>query len=280
MELAFDFSFSRDDIKRAYERGHALAKAALSATGYNLAVGEPMPRDRRRGDTYAQLDISIDPVVQGPSPLISTAMWRIIWRDVPIRYHLKDLVRVFDTAQHGYSLNTFYKHCSSIAPTVLVVKTMAGDVFGAFLTYGWDYHLDEHGRGYFGNGESFVFRCNTPAAVADGAPPCEVYPWVGITSNAETGEPVLPPTPIAAQPARGLHDGRDGGPPSLFMHGSIHRICVGGGSQGHAIELDSTLRVGRSQSSDTYGSPSLVHASSSGDFEVAAVQVFAFVEHH
>ena len=189
MELAFDYNFSRDDIKRAFERGYKLAQAAMSSTGYNLAVGEPMPRDRkRRGDTYAQLGISIDPVVQGASPNLTPAMWRIIWRDVPIRYHLKDLVRIFNSGEQGYSLASFYKHCGSTAPTVLVLKTMAGDVFGAFLTYGWDYRLDEDGRGYFGNGESFVFRCNAQSAIADGAPACEVFNWVGTRGGEGKGE--------------------------------------------------------------------------------------------
>lgn len=287
-------SFSRDDIKKAFQAGHRRAQDALSATGFNLAVGEPIPMSRRqRGNTHGVLLHRTEPVVRGTQCLLTPDTWRTIWHDLPLRFHLKDVYKVFDTSVHGYSLKSFYEHCGSAAPTVLCVKTMAGDVLGAFLTYGWDYRLDEEGRGYFGNGEIFVFKQKSTK--------CEVYIWVG-SKHFEDGETTPMPnsrnsaSTLAVPPtnfhhssghhhhhkaSHGHHHGkeRDMGPPSFFMHGSTHRVCVGGGSAGHAIELDASLRRGRSLPSDTFGSPSLV-SSGGGDFEVAAVEVWAFVEHH
>lgn len=260
---------------------------AMSSTGYNLAVQEPVPKNRkRRGDTYASLSLSLDPVLRSPSKLLTPTALRIIWRDVPIRYHLKDLVRIFDTASHGYSLKSFYSRCGSTAPTVLAVRTMAGDIFGAFLTYGWDYRLDEDGRGYFGNGESFVFRCGDPASGGvNGTVACEVFRWVGLGEDDEPDQEadVKGGTSVGSESVSSAQDSskdENRGPPSLFMHGSSHRICVGGGRRGHAIELDGALRVGRSRPSDTYASPTLTSRSPKGDFEVASVEVFGFVEHH
>jgi hypothetical protein len=49
------------------------------------------------------------------------------------RYSLSQLHRVFTTDVDGYSLQTFFRRCQFAAPTMLVLETTQGEVFGAYL---------------------------------------------------------------------------------------------------------------------------------------------------
>merc|ERR1711916_97139 len=146
-----------------------------------------------------------------------------LWRDIPIRYHMKRLYKLFDTSTHGYSLATFYSRCSNEAPTLLMVRTDQGHSFGAFLTFAWSSRTRT--EGYFGNGETFVFSLK----------PCKCYVWAGLTKDYEGDEP-----------------------PSQFMHGSMNQLSIGGGPRGSAITLDAAFSKGFSFPSPTYNNPSLV----------------------
>jgi hypothetical protein len=66
---------------------------------------------------------------------------------------------------------------------------------------------------------------------------------------------------------------------SLFMHGDSDTLLVGGSQHGHSIRLDRTLSAGVSHASDTYASPPLV-TDKGGQFTVATVEVYGFVETH
>jgi hypothetical protein len=49
------------------------------------------------------------------------------------RYSLSQLHRVFTTDVDGYSLQTFFRRCQFAVPTMLVLETTQGEVFGAYL---------------------------------------------------------------------------------------------------------------------------------------------------
>jgi len=280
VEMAFSFGFSRDDLKKAYQAGHRRAQEGLIGTKFSLAVDElPLSSKKQREQ---QAMVRIEPVVKDAPGLLPMNTWRAIWKDLPPRFNLKDVKCIFDTAKNGYSLTSFFERCGSTAPTVMVIKTIAGEVFGAFLSYGWDYRLDDEGKGYFGSGETFVFVQSTGA----GGEEAKTYCWVGNKEVAE-GEAALSVKASSAGRVRSGSFGRarsssdaNLGPPAFFMHASPHRLCVGGGSSGHAIEIDASLKNGRSQPSDTFGSPSFVKSNAAGSFQVAALEVYSFVEHH
>ncbi len=117
--------------------------------------------------------------------------------DIPIRYHLKDIVCIFTTEEHGYLLPKFYDKCEHEAPTLLVVRTTTGRVFGAFLTYNWA-HRNAALKGYFGTGETFLFSIN---------PTYKSFKWVGMEKD--------------------LAD-----PPCYYMTADESRIAIGGGGDG------------------------------------------------
>jgi hypothetical protein len=70
-------------------------------------------------------------------PNSHTAQWEQLWREIPNAYRSYKLSRIFTTADHGYSLSTFYKMSTDHHRTILLVKTTEDQVFGAFLLSDW-----------------------------------------------------------------------------------------------------------------------------------------------
>lgn len=106
---------------------------------------------------------------------------------------------LYTTEEHGCSLTTFFHRVEQHEPTVMIVKTLQGEVqpkkhsspflalililsqvFGAYCSSRWAERKskDSHGgrQGYFGTGESFVFTL-VPNEVK--------YPWVGIAASSD-----------------------------------------------------------------------------------------------
>lgn len=59
---------------------------------------------------------------------------------------------LYSLGQHGCSLHTLLTKVQDEAPTLVVVETARGDVFGGFTTVAW-----HSATSYYGVGESFVF---------------------------------------------------------------------------------------------------------------------------
>ena len=139
-----------------------------------------------------------------------------------------------------YALQSFLDVCSDVAPTVLAIKTMSGQVFGAFLPHPWS-RWREHNIGYFGSPETFLFSANPGKEYVP-------YTWVGMDDAAKES--------------------------AYFMYATASTIAVGGGGSGHGIQLDAELR-GSSSTCDTFLNARL--AGETEAFECAAVEVWQFV---
>lgn len=79
------------------------------------------------------------------------------------RFRSYDWKLLYSLAQHGASLHTLLRNVRGKSPTLVVVETTRGDVFGGFAAVPWT-----KGSSYYGNGESFVFTCQ---------PRFERFPW-------------------------------------------------------------------------------------------------------
>lgn len=243
LKKAFGFRFSRASIRECTGRNYAAAKAAMTSTGMSLAPGEAQRRHKRGGSAGPPVDIA----VAGSSTILNEAQLLALWAFVPTRFHMKEIHRVFTTHVNGYSLSTLLSHAADEAPTVLLVRTTIGDVFGAYCSYPWNYR-EEEGR-HYGNGEMFVFHCERDPPHA-----CTAFPWVGLQHPADSPDA------------------------NLFMIVQPGWIGIGGGPSGHAIHLDADLS-GHSQPSPTFGNASLAR-SPTGHFTAAAVELWAFRAHH
>lgn len=93
------------------------------------------------------------------SDVVTSTGMRVIWAWIPERFALFSPIRLFNTAEHGRSLASFYSHVEGHEPVVLIIKTADEEVFGAFMSTDVleRRKFDFEGLTYFGTGECFVF---------------------------------------------------------------------------------------------------------------------------
>jgi len=99
----------------------------------------------------------------------------------------------------------------------VIIKTREGNIFGAYLSHGWNFGLEKKKDSFFGNGECFVFTLH---------PKVTQYKW-----------------------KKGNKD--------YFMRSDQDFLVIGGGGEGVAIFLDSELWWGRSKQCSTFNNEPL-----------------------
>lgn len=116
------------------------------------------------------------PKLKDESTIVQELHWIALWSWIPPRFRLSDVELIFTTGEHGYNLNTMYEMTSARKPLILVLETMEGGIFGAFISTGWP-EVGEN-PGFQGDGETFMFTLE---------PYAKMYSWVGLAS-ADGGE--------------------------------------------------------------------------------------------
>ncbi|XP_071427153.1 TBC1 domain family member 24 isoform X2 [Pithys albifrons albifrons] len=216
------------------------------------------------------------------SEIVSVKEMRDIWSWIPERFALCQPLLLFTTLEHGCSLSRFYSHSEGHEPTLLLIKTTAKEVCGAYLSTDWS----ERRRGgnklsFFGTGECFVFRLQ---------PEVERYEWVVIkhpelaSSGPETENhsspsgSALSSGSVPAEPSERLspflsarHFNLPSKTASMFMAGSSECIIVGGGD-GQALYLDADLNHGRTSHCNTFNNQPLC----SETFQISVLEVWGF----
>ena len=59
---------------------------------------------------------------------------KAIWEFIPARFHHITPTPIFNTNRDGYSLKTLYERCEEHGPTLLLIRSTEGCVFGAYLS--------------------------------------------------------------------------------------------------------------------------------------------------
>ncbi|XP_054281742.1 GTPase-activating protein skywalker isoform X3 [Macrosteles quadrilineatus] len=172
------------------------------------------------------------------SPLLFT-----LWSWLPVRITMYQPVLLYTTEEHGCSLTTFFVRVEHHEPTLLMIKTVNNEVFGAYCSSRWQERNLKDDRGnrtaYFGTGETFLFSLYPERAK---------YPWVGMDGDSVN------------------HSAE------LFMAADSKMITIGGG-EGQAIWMDESVRYGKTDSCLTFNNPPLC---SGGDFEIRVLEVYGF----
>uniref|UniRef100_A0A8C1W9S6 TBC1 domain family member 24 n=1 Tax=Cyprinus carpio TaxID=7962 RepID=A0A8C1W9S6_CYPCA len=218
------------------------------------------------------------------SEIVSAKEIRDIWSWIPERFALCQPQLLFTTSTHGCSLNRFYSHCEGYEPTLMLIRTIDGEVCGAFLSTDWE----ERKRGgnklsFFGTGECFVFRMK---------PEMERYEWVVIkhpelantaqsaddeqtsANNNDASRSLEEPAADPSQLSPFLstrHFNLNSRNTSMFMAGNVDSIIIGGG-EGNALYIDSELNHGRTERCLTFDNPPLCAES----FQIALLEVWGF----
>ncbi|XP_028674954.2 TBC1 domain family member 24-like [Erpetoichthys calabaricus] len=274
LEKAFSIRLlSRKDIKLLQEAN----RKALTDKGISVS--------QRRHSMYIAVDLQ-----QFHSSIVTAQEMRMVWSWIPERFALFHPTMVFQTCEHGYSLQSFYLHCDGYEPTILLLKTVDGDVCGAFLSSDWAerHKTNAKGANFFGTGESFVFTLR---------PEMERYEWVSV-QNPKVTEDVAPcprrrahsfspgfSTSASSRqpPASGLSRDmnhlsfpteKPADMPSktntFFMSGSKDGIIIGGG-EGQALFIDQDLHHGHTERSDTFNNPPLCKE----NFQIQLLEVWS-----
>lgn len=120
-------------------------------------------------------------LLRGPSRILSDADLAALWSLLPPRYAIQDAVLIFSTGLHGCSLSTLYNRGARVAPSVLVVKSKEGRLFGAFVTHPWDLNLANRPLDQLGSGSSAARLATTasPASAFFAGSESRGQPWFG-----------------------------------------------------------------------------------------------------
>uniref|UniRef100_A0ACB8FL06 Uncharacterized protein n=1 Tax=Sphaerodactylus townsendi TaxID=933632 RepID=A0ACB8FL06_9SAUR len=218
------------------------------------------------------------------SEIVDVKKMRDIWSWIPERFALCQPLLVYTTLEHGCSLSRFYSHCEGHEPTLLLIKTTAQEVCGAFLSTDWNERKRGGGKlSFFGTGECFVFRL---------VPEVERYEWVIIkhpelamtgpeqgAGTPQASEP-LPSSSVPPDPSDRLspflsarHFNLPSKAASMFMAGDRECIIIGGGD-GQALYFDADLNHGRTSHCNTFNNQPLC----SETFQIAVLEVWGFID--
>ncbi|KAF0979616.1 hypothetical protein FDP41_001284 [Naegleria fowleri] len=191
--------------------------------------------------------------------ILKESQLRELSLSLPVRFRNKNFLLLYSTQEHGISLQTMYRKIEQREPVILVVQTMKGEIFGAFLTEQVEMTKKER---YYGDGQSFVFKFEKQTS--NHSKPHSPHP--------EDDEYVLVhnshPKHKEQQTICVYNWTRKN---EYFQLTSARQFSVGGGGQGFALTLDPDLKYGSSYSSETFGNDPLT---SHTDFEIFAVEVF------
>ena len=63
---------------------------------------------------------------------------------------------LFKGSRDGFKAVDFHKHCDNKGPTVTIIKSEHGKIFGGYTTVSWTSPYDKYGKSYRDK-EAFVF---------------------------------------------------------------------------------------------------------------------------
>ncbi|XP_068178241.1 TBC1 domain family member 24-like [Antennarius striatus] len=225
------------------------------------------------------------------SSVVSATGMRVIWAWIPERFALFSPIRLFDIAEHGRSLASFYSHVEGHEPVVLIIKTADEEVFGAFLSTDVleRRKYDSEGLIYFGTGECFVFTLRPSMEryqqamvnimtrrVSSDVCTSRCSTMTSMTLTCPAGTPQDPSyltIPFTA-PSEEHVIANEGKRPkeqeaSMFIAGNDSQLIIGGDG-GCAICLEEGLESGFSEPCDTFKSIPLC----TGNFKIQALEVW------
>ncbi|KAI9007647.1 TLD-domain-containing protein [Hyaloraphidium curvatum] len=155
-----------------FEEEAATASPAPTLTEDQAA--RKIQRAWRKHETYPELELKER---QTDEAIISKEIASELRRHIPRRLrNSPHWTLLYSLTQHGSSMSTLYRNLLNGGPVFLSIKTTKGKVFGAFVSEQVRVADDGKGNaragktgGYYGTGESFLWRVLPKTATADGS---------------------------------------------------------------------------------------------------------------
>ena len=91
------------------------------------------------------------------STVIQSDYWIALWSWIPPQKRLDSIELIFTTREHGTHLSTLYRLTENISPMILIIETLDGGIFGAYLSQPWILDSSQGGK-FYGNGKPCLFR--------------------------------------------------------------------------------------------------------------------------
>jgi len=101
------------------------------------------------------------PKITQSSNIIEDEQFEILWSWLPHRVCILDPHLQFSSAIHGFNLNTLLHNCEDVEPSLMLIKTEYGSIFGAFLSDAW---VKSDGKpSYHGSRQTFLWSIKPQA---------------------------------------------------------------------------------------------------------------------
>lgn len=160
-----------------------------------------------------------------------------------------------------------------VEPVIILIKTAAGDVFGAFCSSAWGERKQD--RKFFGTGETFVFTFGR-------GDPLKVFKWVGFGAPSEVSSPasfiyhicilrhISPQNTLQQTQSVSLYDSQA----SLSAGQQLFQCAMDGLDVGcGALHILSDMNSGRTDRSATFDNEPLC---AEKDFKIVIIEAIAF----
>uniref|UniRef100_A0A1I7XV68 Rab-GAP TBC domain-containing protein n=1 Tax=Heterorhabditis bacteriophora TaxID=37862 RepID=A0A1I7XV68_HETBA len=217
---------SIDDLAgKSHEERVEAVKQELSLTAQQIQIST---------DTFIETAIRIRNLQKVAAEIMSA---------LPARLQLVTPQLLFRLSNDGASFTHFWSRIDESDQTLILIKTIKGEKFGAYCSSSWAERNDRRERTkskYFGTGESFVWQLDKELELPI------IYGWVG--NNNEHPDSC----------------------PQMFMAANDRLLVIGSGD-GDAIRISEELTHGMSSSCRTFASPALVEGRC---FDIHELEVF------
>jgi hypothetical protein len=105
------------------------------------------------------------PEIFGAEHVLDERKLSALWHGLPPRLQVADWELVYGLDRHGASMATFYRRAARMAPSLLLIQTTSGVVFGAAAGAAWDRGRAED-YAFYGKGDcTFLFRFDAAAGL-------------------------------------------------------------------------------------------------------------------
>ncbi len=194
-----------------------------------------------------ELIVDSDDDVESYPPILSMEqMQQIHSEGLPATVRLMTWKRCYSLERDGVIFDTMLRASSKYEHTLIVIKTVTGDILGGYADSHWKSHNSPSiGRStsFFGGGKAFLFASNPSGNINEGDD-IQFYRWTGSNGYSQ----------ICDEERGALGMG-------------------GGGAFGFYVQDDFTK--GSSGACDTFGNPPLIN-NHDGSFEILDVEVYGF----
>eukprot|EP01105_Mastigella_eilhardi_P016362 TRINITY_DN3737_c0_g1_i3.p1 TRINITY_DN3737_c0_g1~~TRINITY_DN3737_c0_g1_i3.p1 ORF type:complete len:382 (-),score=94.97 TRINITY_DN3737_c0_g1_i3:74-1219(-) len=116
--------------------GMQLAKSSSTALAAmdRGRTSPPRPSEDIRLSEDSRNSVFYRPTIETPSIVVSDSQFELLWSYIPQRFAIMDPHLLYVTERDGFSLATVFSKSRSYCPLLIIIKTLARHIFGAFIT--------------------------------------------------------------------------------------------------------------------------------------------------